>query len=133
MLSFLFVILVFGAALATRLRHRRWELWLVWIILSLIGFFGNLFNGISIEQSGFEIMLVSLFGFLGPEIWQGIRQATVNFLSQPRNWLYIFGIGILIYGFLRPEILANIVALGIVFFAIKFMLSPLFSQKRRRR
>ena len=124
-------ILPFIGALAVRLRPRRWQTWIGWIIACSLAFFVTLLTThLTIGEILLLLLIVSALGFLGPEIWQGIRQSVTTFFSRPKNWLYLAGIALVIYGIFHPEILGTILILVAVLFAIQVILRGFLRPKR---
>jgi len=127
---FFILILPFLGALAVRLWPRRWEAWIGWIIASVAFFVTLLTTHLKIGEILLLLLIVSALGFLGPEIWQGIRQGVTTFFSRPKNWLYLAGVALVIYGIFHPEILGTLLILVAVLFAIQVILRGFLKPKR---
>lgn len=122
-MNFLIFLLPLGGALVVRFFYHNWRAWLVWGITSLVVLFASwLGNFLPISQTVVLIIIVSLLGFVGPEIWLGTRQAVVAILSRPRNWAYIIGFSLFIYSLYNPELLKGLLLLVLVFFGLWVML-----------
>lgn len=132
----LFVFLgVFGAALAVRLtRDRRWIAWIVWLGLSLISFLTLMFGQPSAEEALVIVIISSVVGFIGPEIWQiirglgrNLRQSVIRFFSRPRNIAIVLFLLFFLYALkYQPELLSGLLAIAIMVFALMFIARPLW-------
>jgi len=93
--------------------------WVVVVIASLM----------VIPTSNFElavsaILLAGIAGLLIPEILRGLGTATANGFGKPKNWLWLLGIGILLYAiFIDPSIRGGLILLGLVLLSYKLILN----------
>ena len=123
----IFLFLSFVVSLVVRL-YNRWQAWLVWGILVSV-----ILIWIDYQSVGIMIMifLASGLGFLGPELWQGIHQATIKIFSQPRNWLwFLFSIGIYYSFFYDQRLLSSFITLACVIFAFRLMFRGFFRRPK---
>ncbi len=69
------------------------------------------------------IAMAGIAGVLIIETLRGLGSATANGLSRPRNWLYLIGIIVVLYGLLLdPSVLGGLFLLGIVWLAYRLIL-----------
>lgn len=88
---------------------RRWYFWLVYLFFVVFSFLLLWLSRFLTASEAFALLSVaSLIGFLFPEIWQGTRNAVVNFFSRPRN---ILGAGLIVLVLFYPAILGTILVL----------------------
>ena len=106
---FLLGFLPFGGALLVRLRYQRPISWLIYGALSLIHFLLTwLVYSFDLASAG--LVVGSIIGFLGPDLWLGLR----NFVHQSRVIHRILGI------------LLMVILYCYMGFVLTFLLSTLF-------
>ncbi len=140
----IFYVLPFGGALFARLRHQLLQAWLTWLGLSLVSFLVLLlFSVLTAEESLGIVCLSSVIGFIGPElrqIFQGwgrsFKQFLIKFLSKPRNAVTTLFLMLCFYAlYYDPDMLQSLLVIAILFFALRFVLYPMwksiFGRKRR--
>jgi predicted neutral ceramidase superfamily lipid hydrolase len=127
--SLCLLLLPFGGALATRLLSRRWKMWLIWVAISVSMILLSLSLGSSLQEAGGLVIGASFFGFIAPEIWQGIKNLIVAVVSRPRNWVYAGGIVLLIYVFYHQEIIWGLMPLTVVLFVLLVIFRSFFPRR----
>ena len=118
------LVLPFGGALAARLRHEIWPVWVVWGGCSLIAIIA-LWIGDDFGPALFWTLAASALGFLGPEIWTSCR----GFMSHPRVFGWIMGIGVLLFLVRHQDFLGGLLTLGLIALALRVMLSPFLRRR----
>lgn len=117
---------VFVFALLARV-FWHWQFWLAYLFFAVFSFFILWLAGFLTGGGAFGIVVVSsLIGFLSPEIWQGTRNAVVNFFSRPQSLKYILGAGFIVLCLFVPAILGTILVLVFTVFALKTILGNFF-------
>ncbi len=105
-------------------------IWVFSALLALLGLAGP-------TQGDFPTALAlivgaSAVGILIPEIFRGLGAATTAGLSRPRNWLWLVGIGVVLYGlFVDPQVLGGLFLLGIMLFAFHMILGMIKPPKKK--
>lgn len=122
MTAFWSLLPVFVFAVLARV-FRRWQLWLAYLFFAVFSFF---FLWLAAFLTGSEalgiVLVTSLVGFLSPEIWQGTRNAVVNFFSRPQNIKYLLFAGFAVLCLFVPAILGTILFLILTILALKTIL-----------
>ncbi len=79
--------------------------------------------GLAFQPALLLTVISSAAGLLLPEIFRGTGAAVTAALSRPRNWLWLMGIGAVVYGLLvDPKILEGIFLLGMTLFFLGVIL-----------
>jgi hypothetical protein len=109
-----------------------WVLMVGWLFI-LPGTVGLLAEPTGGNLSGAFALIAgaAVTGLLVPEIFRGLGQAVVTGLSKPKNWLWLLGIGVVLYGMLLdPQIMEYLILLAIMIFGIRIMIGGGKSSKK---
>lgn len=133
---FLVFLLPFGGALAARLRPSRWQVWAGCGLAGLAAFLAAWLGGwLSPGQAAIVAVGSSAFGFLGPELWEGLRGAVrngLNSLFRPRN-LWLAALAAAGWFLLQqPALLERVLVLAVVIGGLWLMVTGPFRGRRRR-
>jgi hypothetical protein len=104
-------------------------MWLIWVVISVSMILLSLSLGSSLKEAGGLVVGASFFGFIAPEIWQGIKNLIVAVVSRPRNWVYGGGIVLLIYVFYHQEIIWGLMPLTVVLFVLLVIFRSFFPRR----
>ncbi len=121
-MEYLLLIFPFASALASRLT-RYWEVWIAWIGLATITFFGIWW--ITGELQFFPVIASSIFGFVAPDLWESLKAL----LRKPK----VAGIILLVIASIFLLQHPQIMVLAIVVGGLLVILKPIIPKKEKKK